>query len=184
MATLTNDERNSLSARLGKSRDLFLHSILGLTPAQWAFKPSDEEWSIGECADHILHIENLTYTLVTEKILAKPAEPEKVAGVAGKDAKLIRAVLDRSTRVKMPIPPVVSGFAGTPAELAEAFKTARRRIVDYVQTTQKPLHHHFAPHMIFKDLDGGHWILMMALHVERHVLQIEEVKAHANYPKA
>ena len=184
MATLSNDERNSLSARLGRSRDTFLHAIAGLTPAQWTFKPSAEEWSISECADHVLFIENLTYGLVTEKILAKPAEPEKAASVLGKEAKLARAVVDRSTKVKMPIAATPTGFAETPDMLADAFSAARRKIVDYVQTTQKPLHHHFAPHMIFKDLDGAQWILMMALHAERHTLQIDEVKAHADYPKA
>lgn len=184
MATLTNDERNSLSMRLGKSRDLFLQSIAGLTPAQWAFKPSEEEWSIGQCADHVLFVENLTYGLVTEKILAKPAQPEKAAEVIGKEAKLMRAVPDRSTKVKMPMAAEPTGHGANPESLAEAFAAARRKIVDYVQTTQKPLHHHFASHMIFKDLDGAQWILMMALHAERHVGQIDEVKAHAGYPKA
>ncbi len=184
MATLTNDERNSLSARLGRSRDMFLQSIAGLSPAQWTFKPCAEEWSISECADHVLFVENLTFGLVTEKILAKPAEPDKCASVVGKEAKLARAVVDRSTKVKMPMAAVPTGHADTPEALADAFMAARRKIVDYVQTTQKPLHHHFAAHMIFKDLDGAQWILMMALHAERHTLQIDEVKAHAGYPKA
>ncbi len=184
MATLTNDERNSLAARLGKSRDLFLHSIAGVKPRQWAFKPSLEEWSIGEIADHVLFIENLTFNLVSEKILAKPAAPEKAAAVLGKEEKLLRAVPDRSTKVKMPITADPTGFGENPVALADAFIAARRKTVDYVQTTQAPLHHHFAPHMIFKDLDGAQWILLMALHVERHVNQIEEVKANSNYPKA
>src|SRR5882724_1957403 len=100
MATLTNDERNTLSRRLNESRDLFLKSIYGVTPEQWAFKPSGDEWSIGECADHVLFIENLTYGLVTEKILARPAQPEKAAACLGKETKLSRAVPDRSTKVK------------------------------------------------------------------------------------
>jgi len=184
MATLTNDERSSLAARLHHSENLFLRSISGLSPDQWTFKPSQEEWSIGECADHVLFIENLTFGLVSDKLLKKPAEPEKCDAVRGKEDKLRRAVLDRSTRVKMPIEATPTGCADCPDSLAEAFRTARKRTVDYVQTTQKPLHHHFAAHMIFKDLDGAQWILMMALHTERHVLQIDEVKAHANYPKA
>ena len=184
MATLTNAERDTLSRRLHESHDLFLRTLDGVSAAQWVFKPSPDEWSIGECADHVLFIENLTYGLVTEKILGRPAEPEKVAQCLGKEAKLSRAVPDRSTKVKMPFAAQPTGFGESPAKLGEAFTAARRKIVDYVQTTQKPLHHHFAPHMIFKDLDGAQWILMMALHVERHVLQIDEVKAHADYPKA
>jgi hypothetical protein len=37
--------------------------------------------------------------------------------------------------------------------------------------------------MIFKDLDGYQWLLMISLHSERHAAQIAEVKAHAAYPK-
>ncbi|MEO8026851.1 MAG: DinB family protein [Bryobacteraceae bacterium] len=184
MATLTSEERAHLTERLEQSRDLFLRSIDGLTPAQWAFKPSEEEWSVGECSDHVLFIENLTFGLVTEKIFRRPAEPEKAAEVAGKERKLERAVPDRSTKVKMPIKAEPTGCAECPETLAAAFQDARQKTLDYVVTTDKPLHHHFAPHMIFKDLDGAQWLLMMALHAERHVHQIEEVKANPAYPSA
>jgi hypothetical protein len=32
-------------------------------------------------------------------------------------------------------------------------------------------------------MDGYQWILLVAGHTERHVLQIEEVKREAGYPK-
>jgi hypothetical protein len=45
------------------------------------------------------------------------------------------------------------------------------------------MHDRVFPHMIFKDLDGYQWLLMISLHSERHAAQIAEVKAHAAYPK-
>jgi hypothetical protein len=40
-----------------------------------------------------------------------------------------------------------------------------------------------SPHMIFKDLDGCQWLLMISLHSERHAAQMAEVKAHPGYPR-
>lgn len=181
MATLTAEERDFLTAQLEKSRAEFLDAIAGLPSPQWSFRPSADVWSVQEIADHVVVVEQRIFKMI-QKTLREPAQPEKAAEVAGKEKKLIRAVLDRSYKVKVPEPMEPTGQAETPEQIAALFQQVRANTIEYVRGTADPLHHHFAPHFVLKDLDGAQWLLMIALHTSRHVQQIEEVKADPSYP--
>lgn len=73
--------------------------------------------------------------------------------------------------------------SATPQEFRETFEQRRAALLQYVSETQDPMHDRVAPHMIFKDLDGCQWLLMISLHSERHAAQMAEAKIHAAYPK-
>ena len=66
-----------------------------------------------------------------------------------------------------------------PARFIDGFLTRRAATLQFVRETGKALHHHFAPLGPLGDLDGYQWLLLLASHTERHVAQIEEVKAQA-----
>jgi hypothetical protein len=51
-----------------------------------------------------------------------------------------------------------------------------------VRGSSDNLDHHFAPLGPLGDLDGYQWLLLLASHTDRHVAQMEEVKAQAGYP--
>ncbi len=51
--TMTGEERQFAVERLESSRDKFLATIDGIAPAQAAFQPDPERWSILQCAEHI-----------------------------------------------------------------------------------------------------------------------------------
>ena len=44
------------------------------------------------------------------------------------------------------------------------------------------LYVHFAPLGPLGDLDGYQWLLLLASHTDRHVAQMQEVKAQPGYP--
>lgn len=181
MATLTAEERDFLTAQLRQSSAEFLQAIAGLRPEQWCFRPSADVWSVQEIADHVVVVEQRIFKMI-QRTLRDPAQPEKAAEVAGKEKKLMRAVLDRSHKVKVPEPMEPTGQSETPEQIAALFEQVRAKTLDYVSGTADPLHHHFAPHFVLKDLDGAQWLLMISLHTSRHVQQIDEVKADASYP--
>jgi hypothetical protein len=58
----------------------------------------------------------------------------------------------------------------------------RGATLEYVRQATDNLHHHFAPLGALGDLDGYQWLLLLASHTERHVAQMDEVKAHPGYP--
>lgn len=180
---LTKEERERAVSELQATRKLFLESVAGLSEAQWNFKPAPEVWSVAEAAEHIAVSEDTILGLVTEKIMKSPAQPEKRAEVQGKDAMIMERLVDRSHKAQAP--EILRPTHRWPNQqaLVDHFKESRDRTIAYVNETNDALRDHFFEHPAFGLLDGYQWVLLIAGHSHRHTLQIEEVKANANFPK-
>jgi len=183
MPQLTPEDRTLLTAHLSQTRDLLLSEVKDLRSDQWTFRPNEETWSIAECADHIVSIEKRVFSMVSKHMQAAPPDPERAAQVQKKTPWILGAVPDRHDRVKVPAGIVNSSQSPTPQEFVDLFQERRAALLQYVAETQDSMHDRVSPHMIFKDLDGCQWLLMISLHSERHAAQIAEVKAHPGYPK-
>jgi FAD/FMN-containing dehydrogenase len=174
---LSQSDRDFALSQLHASRKTFLDAITGLSPAQWRFKPAPDRWSIAECAEHAVLSEDFMFGRVHE-ILKGPATPDKKSAVSNDE--LMKSWLDRSQKAQATAATQPTGRWATPAKLAEQFKQRRERTLEYVRTTQDALRSHFAD---TGGQDAYQWLLAIAGHTERHVLQINEVKADPRYPK-
>ncbi len=181
--TLTQGERDRAMSHLHATRKMFLDSLAGVSQSQWAYKPAPEVWSIAEVAEHIAVSEESLFALVTKKIMAGPSEPDKKTEAAGKEERLLKALVDRSQKAQAPEFLRPTNRWKTPAELIDHFKKSRDNTIAYVQTTQEDLRSRFAPHPVFQALDAYQWILLISGHSERHILQLNEVKQAAGYPR-
>lgn len=183
MPQLTSEDRAFLTAHLSQTRDLVLSEIADLRPDQWTFRPDEETWSIGDCADHIMTIEKRVFSMVSKHMQSAPPNPERAAEVQKKTRWILEAVPSRQERVK--VPPGIENHTHftTAQEFAHIFEERRAFLQRYVAETADPMHDRVAPHMIFKDLDGCQWLLMISLHSLRHAAQMAEVKTHPAYPK-
>jgi hypothetical protein len=179
-ATLTPAERERAVAELTASRQVFLDSVAGLSPAQWNFKPDEKTWSVAECAEHIALSEDLLSGSVM-KIAQGPAAPEKKSAV--NDDFILTAVVDRTHKFQAPETLRPKKTFATPQETVDHFKAAREKTIAYVQTTQDDLRAHFFDHPVLKTLDDYQWILFLSSHTRRHTAQLNEVKANPNFPK-
>ncbi len=175
--TLTRRDRDYAMSQLHASRKMFLDSIAGLSSDQWNFKPAPDRWSIAECAEHITLTEDVLFDRV-QQMLKSPAAPEKKP--AASDEEVYRMMLDRSRKAQAPEAVQPARRWATPAEVAEAFKQKRDRTIAYVESTQDALRAHFDSQ---GRSDAFQWLLGIAGHTERHVAQINEVKADPKYPK-
>jgi hypothetical protein len=180
---LTQAERDAALNDLETTRQAFLTSVKGLTPAQFTFKPSPERWSVAEVAEHIAVSEERLYGMITEKLMATPTPKELLAQVQRNDDQLRKAVVDRTTPRQAPEMLKPTGKYTTLEAVTEAFQKGRDKSVAYMQSTQDDLRGHAGPHPLLKALDGYQWIILMAAHTARHTAQIEEVKADAKFPK-
>ena len=183
MPQLTPEDRAFLTSHLIQTRDLVLNEIESLRDDQWTFRPDEETWSIAECADHIATIEKMTFSMVSKRMQHAPPDPQRGAEVQKKTPWILEAVPARHARVKVPPGIENTSHSATPQEFAELFQERRGALLHYVSETQDRMHDRVAPHMVFKDLDGCQWLLMISLHSQRHAAQIAEVKTHPAYPK-
>lgn len=179
---MTSQERDLLFDLLVSSQQALIAAIVRLTSDQWTFNPGEGRWSIAQCAEHLALSEAGLLGMVRGQILESPASPEKAPASRGRDGIVVGAMRDRSHRTKTFDFLEPRSSAPTPAEFVEGFVRTRAATLQYVRHTADALHHHFAPLGPLGDLDAYQWLLLLASHTERHVAQIEEVKAQPGYP--
>lgn len=175
---LTPGDRDFLLSQLHASRKLLLDAIDGLSPAQWTFKPAPDRWSIAECAEHVVLSEDFMFEHV-RKLMQAPATPDKKSSLSNDE--VMKGWVDRSRKATADAATQPKGRWRTPARLAEFFKQRRERTLEYARTTSDALRIHFDSSA--SGLDAYQWLLAIAGHTERHVLQINEVKADARFPR-
>jgi uncharacterized damage-inducible protein DinB len=180
-ASLTPAERERAVSELTASRQQFMDSVAGLSPAQWNFKPDANTWSVAECAEHITLSEDFIFGIIKDKIMQAPAEPDKKPAIT--DDFILKAVVDRSQKFKAPEPLVPTHKWATPQAMLDHFKESRERTIAYVRDTQDDMRGHTADHPVLKTMDGYQWILLLSAHSQRHTAQLNEVKANPNFPK-
>jgi hypothetical protein len=178
---LTDKERSFLLEHLSTSSSRLTQLTRNLSLAQWRFRPDAGSWSIGEVARHVMETEVSVRNNV-ETLLAGPTAPwDLCEAVRGKETKLLRAVPDRSRRVQMPGDVQPSSIP--PAEFLDQFQRVRQTTIDFVAGTNADLDRYVSSHFILKELNAQQWLLLIALHTERHCLQIEEALSHNDLPR-
>ena len=181
-AGLTEAERNTASKFLTETEEGVLKSIDGLSEAQLTFKPAPDKWSVEDCVKHVAASETMLWKMTEDNINAA-ANPEKRTEIKWSDEDVMKNIEDRSHKVKTfaPLEPQNTGFK-TLADAVASFKENRGRLIDYVKTTDKDLRNHVATLQV-GSFDCYQMILFIGAHSNRHMQQINEVKADPNFPK-
>lgn len=180
-SALTEQERKAAIVHLTETKEFLQKSIKGLSTAQLNFKSSPESWSVAECVEHIAISESMIFGM-TEGGLKAPADPSKRAEVKMSDEQIFGMITDRSGKVKTSEAFVPTGKFGSYDGSLKEFLTKRDSHIDFIKTTQDDLRNHYAT-LPFGLIDTYQVVVFMAGHTKRHTLQIEEVKANANFPK-
>ena len=99
---LSGAERAEALAVLAQAKAAFLKATEGLTPAQRAWQPGPDRWSVDQCAEHIAVTGTLISELITGKLLPGPRTPGQRSEIHQLDGKLMPMILDRSHKAKAP----------------------------------------------------------------------------------
>jgi uncharacterized protein YndB with AHSA1/START domain len=175
---LTDRERAEAVRQLEAGGRALAAVIGGLTAAQWTFKPAADRWSIAECLDHMVIVEER----VLGRVNALAAGPAGSTRALRSDEEVASLTADRSQRVAAPAPLQPSLRWPEPRAGVAAFEAARQRTIDFVRATTVDLRARCAPHPLFGEFDAYQWLLLGATHSMRHVAQIEEIKVAPQFP--
>ncbi|MBD1260286.1 DinB family protein [Maribacter polysiphoniae] len=177
---ITEEERDMALTELERTQDYLLNTLEGLTESQLKYKPSPESWSIAECVEHLSISEQMLGGMLTEA-LKTPADPSKRDAVTLSDEDLLIMISSRENKVKTGKAFEPSGKFGSHDETVKAFLQKRGEHIEYLKTTKDDLRNHYGQ-LPFATIDGLQILLFISGHTERHILQMEEVMAHENYP--
>jgi hypothetical protein len=178
---LTQGERDRAMSYLHATQKQVSDTIASLTPAQLAFHPGTNRWSVGDCLEHLALTESALFGTITDRVLTSPANPQKAAEVKGNDEKVMKNFANRDQKAKAPEMLVPSNRWKTTAETLAAFRAARKKTITFVESTPAPLRLHVTSSA--SPMDGYQVLLMIGAHTERHWAQMKEVMASPDFPK-
>lgn len=160
---------------LQQTGELFTSRVQSFTAAEW--EKAAGGWSIAQVAEHIALVEMSSGKYLERKVYAAPATPEMLAEAAGKDTVLHRWMPRRERRVEAPEFVVPKQTWATRDELLSTFWRWRASTTALLSDPARDPRHYAAPHPVWGMLDACQWGLSLALHIDRHMGQIDEILA-------
>ena len=161
----------------------------GLSDAQWRFKPAPDRWSIPEILEHMVIIEERVLGPVRDQLAQAPAPPADYNPTLV-DTLVFEKIPDRSLKANAPAGVHPTGeWAQT--DTLDRIAHNYRRLAEFVESTPDLRRHilespplRYLTSGAHTSMDGLQWAITAAAHDERHIRQIEELQADANYPAA
>jgi len=169
-------DKEILIARLQDGRNRYLCVFHGVLDSSSSWRRTPGTWSILECAEHVA---------VAEEQMLKAWEKLTAAGSSdpAKDAGILALAHDRTRKNKAPERSEPTGRCESLFEAIERFRVARDRTLQFAKSVSvEELRAKIVPHPLAGTLDGYQLLTLMAVHPERHALQVEEIKADPEFP--
>jgi hypothetical protein len=173
---MTDGDRQRLLAHLEMTENWLAGEVQALTPQQFKFQMTPDSWSILEVVEHLGIAEPQYWQRVQDSMKAPAAEKKPEAT----DAAILWYGIDRTNRAKTGEARVPSGKFKDVNEALAAVRALRATMREYAKVTREDLR---SRRLLEGNMDVYQWFLMISAHSQRHILQIREIKAHANYPK-
>ncbi|MEN9569162.1 MAG: hypothetical protein RL172_393 [Bacteroidota bacterium] len=179
---ISKKEKKIASKFLKESQKMVEAAVNGLSQEQLTFKPGPDKWSIEDNIKHIASTETGLWQMVDGNI-KQAANPDKRTEIKWTDEQVMQNIQDRTNKVKTfaPFEPQNTGFK-TLADAMASFKDNRGKLIDYVKTTDADLRNHVAT-LPVGSFDCYQMLLFIGAHSNRHIAQINEIKADPNFPK-
>lgn len=173
---MTKLERERLVAHFEMTGRWLSQELAGLSQAQLAWRPSQEKWSILEVLDHLTVAEPQYWQWLQEGL----KEPAGFARGDSPDEGFLWYGIDRTERNKTAGAREPKGQLTDAADGLKKFQKLRGAMLDYARSTNDDLRSHGVQK---SKTDLYQWFLMISSHSQRHILQIQEIKASPGYPK-
>ena len=157
--------------------------VKGLTQEQMHFKPSENDWSVSQCLEHIIITEKMIFDMIQET-MEQPANPERKKDIQYTDREIIANATDRTTKYKAPELLVGKGKYNDPETALKELRKQRGTILAFIKNTPTEELRNRVSESPTGFADAYQSVLFLAGHTARHTLQIDEIKASAGFPKS
>lgn len=180
----SEEEREHLITELERSKRDMINEVTGISDQQWYFRESDDRWSIAEIIEHQELQDQIFYRELT--VLSQfPEMIEHLYLANGTDENVLeyRVPTDKNSG---PAPWYLTptGKYCNKKLSIDSYLKLRDNLIDFVRTTDKDLRKFVTPSgrgsAPMRDL---HQLMLVTIaHTDRHLIQLQNVKKHQNYP--
>jgi uncharacterized damage-inducible protein DinB len=165
-------ERQQLLESLETGRNALTAAVSGLADEAAAKSPAPGRWSVLECVEHLCLVEDYLFAQI-----AASTPSETPVGSRSRENSILRRGADRRRPLEAPEVARPTGRFQTLAEALSAFASSRARTIAYVQGLQEDPRMRTAHHPLIGDVNCHETLLIMAIHPQRHIGQILEIRA-------
>jgi uncharacterized damage-inducible protein DinB len=175
-----------IAALLVEARAELLDAARDIPAALRKVRPAPDRWSAAEVVAHLAMVEDGSGRLFSKgvKEVRQSGAPPEDASSSEADAQAMLDAFDRfgvrARLRKIDAPPVVMP-AESPDfdEACQALEATRARLLNAMQQASGlALATYSAPHPRLGDMNLYEWLLLIARHEQRHVLQLKEIRQH------
>jgi hypothetical protein len=162
---------------IDRTRARLLSAVEGLSEEQQGYRPAPERWSVAELVEHLSIVEGNVAALLG-RLLGKAGEAGGAAAVGDLAPVSIEEFVERTRDVKLEAPERIrpSGLP-LPDSLAR-LKDSRAALHDMRPRVERADGRALRfPHPAWGPLDLYQWLLFVGAHEDRHLAQIEALKA-------
>ena len=175
-------DRKYLIANLVRTRDSIIKVTSNLSEAQWNFKESPDRWSINQVVEHLAIWELLFDREISQALLVgeKPEWDDGKKTDSSTVAFLMEEKPHITTEYTKPFTYTVPMGTNSGKNTRAWFLKMRNEGIDFVDTTTSNLRVYYQRpgrgniHQVF---------ISIFAHTDRHLRQIQRVKADPRYPK-
>src|SRR5262245_9997334 len=172
---LTELERQRLIAHLEMTERWLSDEVSRLSPAQLAFRPSPDAWTIMEVVDHLVVVGPIYWQDLQKAMHGPPSTAPR----SGTDADILWYGIDRTNREKAIPSEVPKGQLRDLRQGLEAIRQQHAQLRQYIRTTTDDLRSRVVER---QGSDAYQWALLISTHEQRHILQIREIKTDPKFP--
>lgn len=166
------EERSEIVDVLENSRRELNAAAASLSESQASAAPGPGRWSVLECLEHVIAVEERFLSRLEKAEKTGPARTDK-----DKEAELAALVTDRSKRAQAPEPVRPAGRFTCLADALEHFNAVRGRTIRFAQFRAADLYFLAAEHPRFGPRNGLEMLLIISGHAQRHAEQMREATA-------
>jgi hypothetical protein len=172
---LTELERQRLIAHSEMTERWLFDEVSGLSPAQLAFRPAPDAWSIMQVVDHLVVVGPIYW----RDLQNARKGPASTVIRSGTDADILWYGIDRTNREKAVPTEVPKGQLRDLRQGLDAIRQQHAQLRQYIRTTSDDLRSRVVER---QGSDAYQWALLISTHEQRHILQIREIKADPKFP--
>jgi DinB superfamily len=172
---MNKNDRQRLLAHFEMTESWLAGEIAGLSPAQLRFRMTPDSWSVMDVVEHLAVAEPQYWKTLQDSM----KEPATAGKTEASDAAILWYGIDRTDRQRTGEARVPKGRYDDVKRSFAEFTALRKTMREYAAKTSDDLR---SRRLLQGNMDVYQWFLMISSHSQRHILQIREIKSHANYP--
>ena len=175
----------TLLAQVAHARRRFCAELDGVSLRQADFKPTSASWSLVDITEHMVRAEDAGVHGIWRALEGHRRGEDLWQGEAEHRGLSIEDVTDRTWREKEDAPEVAAPRDGGSLAFWAATLRSKQNVLEELarQLEGVTLEDLIYPHPISGPLDVRQRLEFLRFHLDRHRLQVTELKRHADFPE-